>query len=499
MSGTSLMEARDLAHDKAIPYDGATTRLSANPYQNTIRNKGLSEGLQRKWGRFLKGLEEEMPSFSRPNQARHVKGLAAFMMESQAGHLVQKKLHEDAIRTGALGAFLRYIFPVIRRSAIKMIATEIASVQPMLGPIGGVAFLKPRYGSNKGLIRDGDEMNAEFDPWYSHEYVDGEDIGLGNGAETNFNGKLKFNPVKAGTLRVIENNQIVGVDDGSTGAIINLAGNLAGGAGAVDYSTGQIALTFGTAPANGSRITITYSYDMELNPRIPEYRLDVTLKSIEAKTRKATGLASVEARQDLAAHYGADIDQELVGIMADDFAASVDREIERRAFRGVLANNRLEWDRHVPGGIDEQQHFKSLTTKLSTASQLIYMRVQRGAGANWMVTSPGVAAILDTMDNFQVIDDGYLMQGGIAKLGVLRRRWNVYVDPKFPPDEILLGYQGPSILDTGIIYSPYIPLEITPNFVDPRDFSIRRSVMSRYEVTLVRPEFFARIKVKNLT
>jgi hypothetical protein len=75
----------------------------------------------------------------------------------------------------------------------------------------------------------------------------------------------------------------------------------------------------------------------------------------------------------------------------------------------------------------------------------------------------------------------------------------VFVDPLFPPNQILMGYQGPSILDTGVVYSPYIPMEMTPLFVDPNDQSLRRSVRTRHKITLTRPEFFARVEVDNLT
>ena len=91
-----------------------------------------------------------------------------------------------------------------------------------------------------------------------------------------------------------------------------------------------------------------------------------------------------------------------------------------------------------------------------------------------------------------------LRKGGILKQGVLKRKWIVFVDPLFPANQMLMGYQGPSILDTGLIYSPYIPMEITPNFIDPNDLSLRRAVRTRHKITLTRAEFFARVEIDNL-
>jgi hypothetical protein len=134
---------------------------------------------------------------------------------------------------------------------------------------------------------------------------------------------------------------------------------------------------------------------------------------------------------------------------------------------------------------------------MSTASQIVHRRTQRSA-CNWAITSSEVAALLDTIEGFTAVDEGHVYQGGIMKAGVLNRKWVVYIDPVFPTDEILMGYQGPSILDTGLIYSPYIPMEITPNFVDPNDFSLRRAIRTRHKISLVRPEFFSKIKISNL-
>jgi len=80
----------------------------------------------------------------------------------------------------------------------------------------------------------------------------------------------------------------------------------------------------------------------------------------------------------------------------------------------------------------------------------------------------------------------------------MNRQWVIYIDPQFRDDKILMGFQGSSILDTGIVYSPYIPMEVTPAFLDPNDFSLRRAIRTRHKVTLVRPEFFSMVDIQNL-
>ena len=367
----------------------------------------------------------------------------------------------------------------------------------MTGPIGGIAFYRPRYGSDKGQVAAGTEMNKQFNRFYSSNFIDGEPIATGDGVTPSFNVGLKWVPLQPSTVALFQSSlgtTVVATDDGNGNLLSPAAVNM----GSVNYKTGVVTVNYAVAPASGDQLTLQYRYNNELNPRIPEIQLDIAIQSIEAETLKLKSLASVEAADDLRALWGRDIDADLVAQMADEMTAEIDRQIASTAHDAVESAAVVSWDRATPSNISDPEHLKSLVIRMSTASQIIHRRTQR-APANWCITSAEVAALLDTIDGFQALDEGHVYQGGIMKAGVLNRKWVIYIDPVFPVDEILMGYQGPSILDTGLIYSPYIPMEITPNFVDPNDFSIRRAIRTRHKITLVRPEFFSKIKITNLT
>ena len=447
-----------------------------------------------KWGNMLRGLAEEMGSGASAGQVNYVRGIAALMIEQEVRHL--KRLSEDT-RALSVGPFMKYVLPVIRRTAIRLVATQIASVQPMTGPIGGIAFYRPRYASDKGSVSAGTEMNKVFNKWYSSNFIDGERTGTGDGATANFSRNLSWPRPQATTVVVKLDGVTQGTDNGA-GVIVPVAGtSLAGGSGSVNYASGQLGLVFGTAPLANQVITTEYRYDNELNARIPEVQLDIEIKSIQAESRKLKSLASVEAADDLRALWGRDVDADLVAQMSDEMTAEIDREIAGTALNAVEPMAVVKWDRATPSGISDPEHLKSLVIRMSRASHIIHRRTQR-AGANWVITSSEIAALLDNIDSFSAVDEGHVYQGGVIKQGVLQRKWVVFVDPLFPSNQMLMGYQGPSILDTGLIYSPYIPMEITPNFVDPNDLSLRRAVRTRHKITLTRPEFFARVEVDNL-
>jgi hypothetical protein len=449
----------------------------------------------RKWGSLLEGMEREIGDYAPPGQANYTKAIASFMFEAQSKHL--RRLSEET-RALSVGPFLKFVFPVIRRTAIRLVATSIASVQPMTGPIGGIAFYRPRYGSDKGQVAAGTEMNKSFNRFYSSNFVDGEPFGTGDGVTKSFTGALKWPPVIGGTVIVnTASNGTTALAVDAAGVFTALAGPMAGGSGTINYKTGVVTLNFGTAPVLGDAISVQYRYNNELNARIPEVQLDITIQEIQAESRKLRSLASVEAADDLRALWGRDVDADLVAQMSDEMTAEIDREIVGTVLNAVENIAVVPWDRATPSNLSDPDHLKSLVIRMSSASQLIHRRTQR-APANWCITSSEVAALLETIDGFTAIDEGHVYQGGITKAGVLNRKWVIYIDPVFPIDKILMGYQGPSILDTGIIYSPYIPMEITPNFVDPNDFSLRRAIRTRHKITMVRPEFFSMVNISNL-
>jgi len=448
----------------------------------------------RKWGKMLHNLAEEMGPGATGDQVNYVRGIAALMIEQEVRHL--KRLSEET-RALSVGPFMKYVLPVIRRTAIRLVATQIASVQPMTGPIGGIAFYRPKYASDKGSVAAGTEMNKVLNKWYSSNFIDGERVQVGDGATVAFSRNLAWPRPQSGTVVIKLDGVIQGTDNGA-GAIIPVAGSaLVGGSGSINYQSGQLGLSFGTAPATDAVITCEYRYDNELNARIPEVQLDIEIKSIQAESRKLKSLASVEAADDLRSLWGRNIDADLVAQMSDEMTAEIDREIAGTALNAVEPLAVVKWDRATASGISDPEHLKSLVIRMSRASHIIHRRTQR-APANWVITSSEVASLLDNIDGFTAVDEGHVYQGGIIKQGVLKRKWVVFVDPLFPANQMLMGYQGPSILDTGLIYSPYIPMEITPNFIDPNDMSLRRAVRTRHKITLTRPEFFARVEIDNL-
>ena len=145
--------------------------------------------------------------------------------------------------------------------------------------------------------------------------------------------------------------------------------------------------------------------------------------------------------------------------------------------------------------------FQTLGIKLQKISNLIHQKTLRG-GANFMVVSPTVATVLESIPGFAADTDGDVTKAnyafGVQKIGALNSRYKVYKNPYMTESTILMGFRGNQFLESGAVYAPYIPLIMTPLVYDPNTFTPRKGIMTRYAKKMVRPEFYGKIQVADL-
>jgi hypothetical protein len=143
--------------------------------------------------------------------------------------------------------------------------------------------------------------------------------------------------------------------------------------------------------------------------------------------------------------------------------------------------------------------FQTLGNKIQKVSNKIHQLTLRG-GANFLVCSPDVATIIESIPGFSTNTDGDMAKFamGVAKVGSLSNRWTIYKNPYMTDNVMLLGFRGTNFLETGAVYAPYIPLIQTPLVYDPVNFTPRRGVMTRYAKKMIRPEFYGKIVIGHL-
>jgi hypothetical protein len=247
---------------------------------------------------------------------------------------------------------------------------------------------------------------------------------------------------------------------------------------------------------------------------IPEINVAMSSEAIVAKTRKLKAVWTPEFAQDLNAYHSLDAEAELTSIMSEYISLEIDQEILSMLIESAGAgdeywsatNNLAIGDTGVVnanlGFFNSQgQWFQTLGTKVQKLSNIIHQRTLRG-GANFMVCSPSVATIIESIPGFSSNSDGDAAKMsyafGVQKAGSMNGRYQVYKNPYMTDNTILLGYRGGQFLEAGAVFAPYIPLIMTPLVYDPTTFTPRKGLLTRYAKKMLRPEFYGRIFVSNL-
>ena len=247
-------------------------------------------------------------------------------------------------------------------------------------------------------------------------------------------------------------------------------------------------------------------YDsLELETEIGEvsFKLDSVTVSVEERKLRATW--SPELAQDVNAFHNSDAEAELTALLSEQIAAEIDREILRDLREAAPWQAR--WDvngwRRMAGfstNYTQKDWNQELITKVNQISAQIQKSTLRG-GANFIVVSSEISAVFDNLEYFHVSDasaesDQYNM--GIERIGSLSGRYQVYRDPYSPAWSIIIGHKGKSLLDTGYIYAPYIPMQLTPTIVNPENFAPVKGIMTRYAKKVVNNRFFGHVRVDGL-
>jgi len=246
---------------------------------------------------------------------------------------------------------------------------------------------------------------------------------------------------------------------------------------------------------------------------IPEINVQLRSDTVAAKTRKLKAQWTPEFAQDLNAYHSIDAEAELTSILSEYISMEIDLEI-----LDMLINNAdttSAWSAKIAREVNDSgvvtdesgtgvyytkmSWFQTLGVKLQKVSNLIHQKTLRG-GANFMVVSPKVSTVLESIPGFAADSAGdadkYAM--GVQKIGAINSRYTVYKNPYLTENVILMGYKGSQFLETGAVFAPYIPLIMTPLVYDPASFTPRKGIMTRYAKKMVRPDFYGKVLVRDL-
>ena len=456
--------------------------------------------------------------------------------------------------------------PLVRKIFGQIAAKEFVSVQPMNLPAGLVFYLDFQYGNTKTPFTSGNSLygtntanfgNAAAGALYgagrfgysTNQFSASSGaatIASASSVEIDFNSdytaSLAANEIKKVTFATssLANLDVDGIrafiiTSGSVTAATNLqqftsivAGNInffvSGSSTQVSQSSAFVvdynkATDFATRGDFEDR-TATQGFSVPnaasaTSIVIPEINVQMKSQTISAKTKKLKAQWTPEFAQDLNAYHSLDAEAELTGLLSEYISLEIDLEILDMLIQNAPTVE--YWSAKVGDQINaaktaftsntsglyynQMTWFQTIGIKLQKVSNIIHQRTLRG-GANFMVVSPAVATILESIPGFAADTDGAAdtmkYAFGVQKVGALNSRYKVYKNPYMTENVILLGFRGTQFLEAGAVYSPYVPLIMTPLVYDPNTFTPRKGIMTRYAMTMIRPEFYGLVVVSDL-
>ena len=292
-----------------------------------------------------------------------------------------------------------------------------------------------------------------------------------------------------------------------TGDVVNSVGAV------VNYHKQPTDVTRGDFEATKTQVDANAESDID----IPE--IDIQMRSIPivAKTRKLKAVWTPELAQDLNAYHSVDAEAELTSLLSEYVSMEIDLEIldmlkanasakterwsARVGFEYDSSATRFYESSGASNAYTKGDWFQTLGNKIQSVSNAIHQKTLRG-GANFIVVSPETATILESIPGYATASDGdasansYAM--GVQKAGLLNNRYTVYKNPYQFENTILVGFRGSNFLETGAVYAPYVPMIMTPLVYDPKNFTPRKGVMTRYAKKMVRPEFYGTVTVADI-
>jgi len=329
-------------------------------------------------------------------------------------------------------------------------------------------------------------------------------ISASSGVITTFNQFTRVNS---------DNSQITFIVSGSSNAAIGTSNSISVFYEVQPTAAGRGDFEAGAVPAGAPTI--------DTNINIPEINVELRSEPIVAKTRKLKAIWTPEFAQDLNAYHAIDAEAELTSMLSeyisqeidleildmliqnavtvDAWSAVIGRSVDVNTVGGTVVPTSYVTDATTGAFYNQGTWFQTLGTKIQKVSNKIHQKTMRG-GANFLVCSPDVATILESIPGYSADTNGDKMQFamGVQKVGLMNNRFQVYKNPYMLENTILMGYRGTQFLETGAVYSPYVPLIMTPLVYDPNNFTPRKGVMTRYAKKIVRPEFYGVIRIMDL-
>jgi hypothetical protein len=450
-----------------------------------------AERLARKWAKtgLLEGLASEAD-----------KNNMAMILENQAKQLLNETSQTGGTATFTAGTGEQWAgvaLPLVRKVFGQISSKEFVSVQPMNLPSGLVFYLDFQYGTNKTPFSAGSSM-------YGDRPAANDPFGNTNTGGLYGAGRFGYSINNTSSVTAINTTS-------SANWFTDFNADGAYSASFTSYSvytipTSSLGANYDAEAIRSFYISGSGNATIDSDDILPAFtKIDGGNLEFVALSGLGSGSAAnvatvflAELTSVMSEYIALEIDLEILDMLIDSAAAGTEywtAENNRALDNSGYTNSNLGYYN------SQGQWFQTLGTKMQKLSNVIHQKTLRG-GANFMILSPSVATVLESIPGFASTSDGDAAKSkyafGVQKSGQLNNRYDVYKNPYMTENVILMGYRGGQFLEAGAVFAPYIPLIMTPLVYDPDTFVPRKGLLTRYAKKMVRPEFYGKIYVSGL-
>jgi len=396
-----------------------------------------------------------------------------------------------------LGVLPKIALDVITAANASSVIPLFASVQPINERKGLVWFKNVVATNTRGNIQAGQTLlsatqgRVGLPEGYAGEIVENEVEATGDGKATDFTFVVKYPPVRLRTVTVTVSDQPATklIDDGQG----NLIG--VGGKGTINYQTGEVSVSFDTAPGDGATVNATYATNLEHLTELQTIQTQFDSTEIVARTFALRTEIGLFKSYEMQKRFNINPEEVLAQDLVNELTTNISTDVVKKLY--LATPGALTWDRQAPSGVGYMEHLLSFTATLAEAENKILEQAGRIGGDIVYIVGTSIAGLIRALPGFTPAQDvkatlGTHFYGTLDGRPVIR-------SIVLPADEMIVVSKGEDPFTAAVVYAPYMPLFVTDTFhgMDHNPLNAQKAAAAMAGSKAVVPTLATRIKVLN--
>ena len=372
---------------------------------------------------------------------------------------LEEKFINETNFSANIANFTPRLQPLLRRIAPKLMAFDIAAVQPIAMPTTEIFMVKAQYSGSTGAVADRDtSVILELTQGTTaRHFVVGDTLTSASGVVGTV---VYFEPGYGKAVVNITAGTPVAGDKFDVGAAYS----------AVDTTDDITVNAVYSNEAGFKQILPNYSGSYTtaqaevLGSDMKQLRVNIVSQSVTAKSRKMKAEITIELIKDMQNIHGASAEKEIMFFLESEIINDINMELigTYKSISVSLPNYALASSAStidVGKGRWSQEMYSGLYDRIIKDMIDVSTRNRRGQ-ANILVATAGVITALQSLKLLQTVGVKAADNHADTFVGTLPNGAKVYQDWFSTTEYFMPIYKGASLFDAGIIYSPYVPIEI---------------------------------------